>query len=508
MNPNSTTLKESLESSLLKHSDHLAVVTDDLSLTYSQLSSFAEQLSAHLAQSGIVAGDRVGIVIPTSWQFVVATAALISREQVFLPLDPDVGADTFNYILENCRPKALVIDALNYDRLNCAELSKGIKVIRCDVRQLPGLGEAQFEQIVVADLKPVDTVSRLEPTDLVSVSFTSGSTGRPKGVMHSSASWLCGAMSTATYFGLKAGDTMLIGLPLAHTYAMRHLLAYLLSGGTLLLAREFLSAIQMLGSHHPQALLVVPSAINIILRAFGSKLADAAPHLQFISIGTAGIGDEQLEQLRLLVPNVGLHLPYGLTEARVGFLELSSPRSIKHVCDGISVNLVPASNSEPADSTGEIVISGPGLMLGYWGQSQDQEQALRERGFATGDMGRMEANGQITLLGRIDDMVNVGGEKVSPLEVETALLKYLGVLESAVFGIDDPTGLMGSQLVAVVVTDGGAELAQDDLRAYLMEHLEPHKVPKTITFEASLPKSSAGKVLKAKLKQVMSAGQS
>ncbi|MBX9689144.1 MAG: AMP-binding protein [Candidatus Obscuribacterales bacterium] len=507
-----SSLPEALDYASKKYAKNPALISDSERLTYEELHTLSMNFAAHLEKLGISENQKVAVLIPTSWQFVAASLGCISNAACYLPLDPEIGADTLNHVLKSCPPSALIIDQRILNRFDwlSEKLSKETLIV-CDIgrnarEEAP---QGSFEKIVSLknksgqNFKPKKACSE---NDLVSVTFTSGSTGSPKGVMHSHRSWMESAISSSEYFGIGPGDSMLLGLPLAHAYSFRHLLAYLLSGGSLVLARDFLSALKLLESERPNALLMVPSAINILIKQFASLLSKSSSHLKLISIGTAAIEDEQLEQLRRLAPGAALHLPYGLTEARVGFLELSKPRTLKQLCRGIKLSLRSSAGELcQTGDTGEIFLEGDGVMLGYWGWAPEQFKEIRDNGFATGDMGRLEPDGRISLMGRLDEMVNVGGKKVSPIELESVLALHPRIVEAAVFGSVDESGLMGQKLVAIVVPEANAQLSSDEILDYLKQHLEQYKIPSVICIKDKLPKSSTGKILKVQLRESLEA---
>lgn len=513
------TLRERLGRSADRFGDNTAVIDGACTLTYAELYRLSLNLSGYMRGLDVGPASRMGILLPTGWQFAVSVCASILGEFVFVPLDPDISSSSLSCILGNCRLSALIIDSGILRRLTSGDpgLLAGIPLVvsyRCSGEIVDQLSDdpGRFENVVLREREPTSEASVPAPSSLSAICFTSGSTGNPKGVMHSHRSLLYGALATSEYFSIQPGHSILVGLPLAHTYSLRHLLSYLFAGGTLILSRDFLSSIPLIEKYKPRALLLVPSALNILLRAYSTKLANAASHLEFLSIGTAAVSDAQIACLKSLLPDVAVHLPYGLTEARVGFLELAQPRTLKHVCKGIEIfleaadraggSMVAASSCFEPGTTGEIVIHGDGLMIGYWGQSEAELEELRLRGFHTGDMGRVETDGRITLLSRMDAMINVGGKKVYPSEVEEAIAMHPMVKECTVSAIEDPHGIMGKQLIAIVVADESG-ISELDLREFLLGRLEPYKIPKTICFRSALPVSAIGKVPVEQLKKLI-----
>jgi long-subunit acyl-CoA synthetase (AMP-forming) len=217
------------------------------------------------------------------------------------------------------------------------------------------------------------------PREVATITCTSGSTGKPKGVMHTHESWLAGAEFTKDYHGLGRADSVIVSLPLQHGLAFRQLLAYLWAGGTVILADDLLGALEQVQGVRSAALLLVPTACNLLLDNFATDLRRAAGHLNYLEIGSAALEPRRYEQLRQLLPDTPIHLPYGLTEARVAYLERGSQgllNRIASVATGLELDVIGA-EGRPAGPglMGEVRVRGRGLMKGYWGFPAEHEQA-------------------------------------------------------------------------------------------------------------------------------------
>ena len=264
-------------------------------------------------------------------------------------------------------------------------------------------------------------------------------------------------------------------------------------------ARNGEDALKAVRERRPTALLLVPAACHIAIEHFATVLREAASHLRYVEIGAASTTPERLRQLRELLPRTAVHVPYGLTEARVAYLRTGKDgvcNRIGRTAPGLSLRLVRQDGGAVAPGeTGEIVIQGQGLMVGYW---PDGTAAARhpELGFRTGDLARLDHNGEVELLGRLDDMLKVGGRKVNPAELELVLSKHPAVQEAAVVGAPDPSGILESVLHAFVVPRHEATLRPADVAAHCRRQLESYKVPVEIHIRTSLPKSPVGKLLR------------
>ena len=481
------------------------------SVTYEELDQLSDRMARALIDRGLGPGDRVLLVLPNCLEFVVSCFAVWKARGVLIADSTAIRTDGLLHVLSDARPKAMILDRGVAERLEGAWASQEslqLVLVKDGAFTLTGREDVDVESLD-AVLEADDTGgprldwARGKPDDVVSITYTSGSTGLPKGVMHTHESWLAGARFTMEHALIDASDSILIPLPLYHGLAFRQLLAYPLAGAAVLIAADIYMALKWLPQHTPTSMVLVPAACNIILDHFPASLQQAAAHLRYLEIGSAAMSSERLERVRQLMPATVVHLPYGLTEARVGFLERGEGGKLNQfaaVSPGLEVRVADAERSElPLGQSGEIVLKGAGLMKGYWGHNGDSQQRLREHGFRTGDMGRVNSRGRIELLGRLDDVLKIGGKKVIPQEVEQVINRHPGVAECGVVGKADPSGVFETRLEAHVVLWSGASAGADELTEYCRRRLEPHKLPAEFFFRRSLPKSSVGKILRSAL---------
>lgn len=488
------------------------VIAVNGSLTWAEVDALSDRLARALSQRGLGAGDRVVVVLPNCVEFVIVCFAVWKVRGVLVADSTALRTESLLHVVRDAQPRAIILDRGVAERLEGGGASSGpprLVLIKDHTFTRAGLGHGEvgsLDALLETEDGPVAGLDwpAAGPEDVVSITYTSGSTGLPKGVMNTHESWLAGARFTVEHAEVRASDAVLIPLPLYHGLAFRQILAYALAGGALLIAADIYMALRWLAEHRPTALVLVPAACNIMLDHFASTLQQADGHLRYVEIGSAATSPERLERVRQLLPTTAVHLPYGLTEARVGFLECGEDGRLNQlaaVSPGLRVQVIGADGRPVAPGeSGEILLHGAGLMRGYWGQDGRSQEELRRTGFRTGDLGRINQHGRIELLGRMDDVLKVGGEKVVPHEVELVLNRHPAVAESAVVGRPDPSGLFETRLCAHVVlgADGGP-VSVSDLLEHCRRHLEPHKLPAEIVFRTSLPKSSVGKVLRSEL---------
>jgi long-chain acyl-CoA synthetase len=476
--------------------------------SFADVNSRSDQLANRLLATGVAPGDRVVVLLPNCLEFIIGCFGIWKAGAILVAEDAAISRDNLRHILRDSAPAALIIDRSVAEQLDgFSEELKELKVVLVKDRTfaLSGLNDTLVESLdAVLESEVESAVTRL-PTgkagDVVSITYTSGSTGKPKGVLHTHESWLAGAGFTKEYHGITRKDSIVIPLPLNHGLAFRQILAYTMARARILLASDIYQALKLMREHKPSAAVLVPAAVNILIDNFAPLLKELDVSLRYLEIGSASFAPERFEELRRLLPNTAIHLPYGLTEARVGFLKPGADgllNRIAKVATGLHLEVIDELGIPVAKGVaGEIHLKGRGLMKGYRGQSAAEMAALSEHGFRTGDMAMIDKKGDVALLGRLDDMLKVGGHKVNPSEVEAVLKQHHSVAECAVVGMADPKAIFETQLHAFVVPrNNGGAFNEKDLTSHCRRHLESYKVPARIHCRNSLPKSPVGKILR------------
>jgi len=501
---------------LLSHAARLAGPRPGLigasgEISFEELDRQSDRLAAALARRGVRRGDRVVLILPNCAEFVVTMFAVWKLRCVLVAESTAIRTENLLHVVRDASPKVMIVDrgvAERFEGSWSAYKSLSLVLIKDRTFMFSG-GEAfdvdSLDALLAEDAGPMQLPwAAADPEEVASITYTSGSTGLPKGVMHTHRSWLASARFTCEHAEITSRDAILIPLPLYHGLAFRQILSYALVGGTLIIAADVYMALKWLPQHRPTALVLVPAACGIVLDHFATVLRGAEAHMRYIEVGSAPLPPERLGQLMQLLPGTRFLLPYGLTEARVGYLERGEDGKLNQfaaVSPGLRVDVVDAVGAPVAwGETGEIRLRGEGLMHGYWGSSPERLAALRGEGFRTGDVGRVNGRGRIELVGRLDDVLKVGGKKVVPQEVEQVLNRHPAVAESGVVGKPDPSGIFETRLCAHVVLKRSTDVvAERELLDFARQHLEPHKLPAEIHFRKSLPKSSVGKLLRGSL---------
>ena len=352
----------------------------------------------------------------------------------------------------------------------------------------------------------VDEVEGLRADDVAEILFTTGTTGAPKGVCLSYANIYGSADNINQFIQNTQDDVEILGLPICHSFGLGRIRCNILKGATIVIlgnfanVRQFFKAIEQYGA---TGFGVVPAAWAYIRKISGKRIEKYAPQIRYIEIGSAAMPLDTKKEMLEMFPDTRICMHYGLTEAsRNCFVEFHDAEHIesigKPVCEKVDVKIFDAEGNPVANGEkGELCVKGNMVLLRYL-EDKDTEKAFFGDYFRTGDCGYMTDEGYIYLLGREKELINVGGKKVSPMEVEDAIIA-LGVGDCVCVPMKDPDGIMG-ELVKCYVLEGSTELTFDQIADMLKDKLEHFKLPVCYEWIDKIPQTSSGKKQRVNLK--------
>lgn len=345
------------------------------------------------------------------------------------------------------------------------------------------------------------------PEAVADILFTTGTTGAPKGVPLTFANVAAAAEQINTYIGNVAEDVELLALPISHSFGLGRVRCCLAKGQTLILLGNFANVKRLfrtMREAHVTGFTMVPASWAFLRKMSGEALAEFAGQLHYIEMGSAPLNAEEKRHLAELFPTTRVTMHYGLTEAsRSAFMEFHEDAqalaSVGRASPGVDIAIFGEDGRRlPPGEEGEICIHGAHVTKGYLNVSNDA--TFYGNYFRTGDVGMLSPEGYLYLRSRLKELINVGGKKVAPQEVDAQILKVPGVRDCACVGVPDPEGVLGEVVKACVVKEPDVELTFESIAAALGRHLEAYKIPTVWTWAETIPRTQNGKTQRGLLK--------
>jgi fatty-acyl-CoA synthase len=475
--------------------------------TYGELHARTSALADALHQRGVRRGDRIGLLALNSPEFLEVLLAAAKLGAITVPANFRLTAGEVRYVLTDSGASVLLYSSQLAGVAQAA--ADGLPIHT--MAELPSAAEraagahSAYEDLVASG-SPDPPERDVAESDIACIMYTSGTTGRPKGAMLTHGNLLWQAIhATSTNAGLSRYDITVTAAPLFHIGALGvHTLPLLYLGGANVILESFVPE-QVIGAmveHRATVIFLVPAMWAAIARCPDVDKVDTGTLRQAI----AGGAPTPLPVLKFFADK-GWNFTegFGLTETSPACSVLDAEHVISKTGSiGLPVThlrwkLVDDSDREvPVGEVGELIVRGPNVFAGYWGKPAETAEAMRGGWFHTGDLGRADADGYVTLVDRKKDMIITGGENVYPVEVEQALYAHPAVDDVAVIGVPDEK--WGETVAAVVVRAPGTELREAELIEWVRGRLAHFKCPQRVEFVAELPRNATGKLLKRELR--------
>ncbi len=467
---------------------------DDTTVSGPQFVALVHRFAHALTALGLKPGDRLAVQIEKSAEALALYGAALAAGVVFLPLNTAYTAEEIAYFVENSGAALLVGDPARAESLTDVAARFGAGFATLD-----GAGGGSLAELAAKQPESFAPVAR-NRDDLAAILYTSGTTGRSKGAMLSQANLLENAEVLVREWRFTADDTLLHMLPIFHTHGLFVASnVALLSGGAMVFLPAFKADLVLKWLPRVTSMMGVPTYYTRLLAEPAFDRA-ATRHMRLFTSGSAPL---LAETHRLFEDRTGHRIleRYGMTETN---LSTSNPYdgerragTVGFPLPGVTLKITdPETGAElPQGSPGMIEVKGHNVFQGYWKMPEKTREELRENGFfITGDIGVIDSDGYVAIVGRQKDLIISGGYNIYPKEIELILDEQPGVLESAVIGVPHPD--FGEAVVAVVIPQSGARLDAAALEAALAGHLARFKQPKAYVFADSLPRNTMGKVQK------------
>jgi len=481
------TVEEQIYQNSIQQPDRIALIAGDEKVTYAKLWERCLLAATNVKRKyGLKQGDRIILSASANIDFIYAYFGIHIAGGVCVPIDPDTNETRFDLIKKSTTPV-------------------------CTMGLLHKVEETPT--IPLNDvLTPCDNIEPYMQPDseqLADVLFTTGTTGAPKGVALNHRNLAAAALNINTFIKNTAEDVELLALPVSHSFGLGRVRCVLSKGGTLVLLGTFASMKKFFGlmeQHHCTGFGMVPASWAYIKKMSGEHIGKFADQLRYIEIGSSFMPIPDKELLCRLLPNTRICMHYGLTEAsRSAFMEFHSEHDQLNTAGkaspNVDVKIFDGEGKEmPLGGEGEVCVKGNHVTCSYWNETPERFAKDFFNGyFRTGDCGYLDADGYIHLKSRIKEMINVGGKKVSPMEVEDILNTIPGITDCACVAMPDPEGVMGELVKAFIVCDD-TSLTDAAILEALKPKLEVYKLPAAIERIDAIPKTASGKVQRLKLK--------
>ena len=493
-----------IEQQIYEHSlatpDKVALALGAEEITYRRL---WEEISraARWFQTQGDSGERVILSASKSLEFVYCYFGAHLAGKICVPIDPETNETRLRRIVEVTEPRLIIGELRNRGEYTVLPFSECISE-KQNTPETPEPHELSdtFESLFPQSFPAEDAIA-----DLL---FTTGTTGLPKGVALSYANERAAAANINTFIANDENDVELLALPISHSFGLGRLRCVLSKGATLVLLGSFASMKRFYAAIEQFRVTgfgMVPASWSYIRKMSGERIGRYASQLRYIEIGSAFMSEENKRELMSLLPDTRICMHYGLTEAsRSAFISFHDDEPHLMTAGKASPNTELAIFSEqgerlPNDVDGEVCVKGDHVCAAYYGMTDEAfRHDFYDGYFRTGDWGHLDAEGYLHLVSRKKEIINVGGKKVSPQEVEEQLNKIDGIEESACVGIHDD--VLGEVVKAycVCTKDVDLELAKKTL----MKHIENYKIPAIIERIAELPKTQNGKLQRLQLKNI------
>ncbi|KAL8232570.1 hypothetical protein R6Q57_002348 [Mikania cordata] len=492
---------------LLKHvagifPDRRAIsVSGKFDITHSLLDHLIEHAANSLVAAGVKPYDVVALTFPNTIEYVIMFLAVIRVRATAAPLNQAYTADEFEFYLSDSESKLLITGNDGNESAESAASKIGIRHVKATLNDVESGIHLSSVPESCSDSSAGDIVN--DPSDVALFLHTSGTTSRPKGVPLSQLNLASSVNNIKSVYKLTESDSTVIVLPLFHVHGLLAGLLSSLGAGaavTLPAAGRFSATTfwSDMNKYNATWYTAVPTIHQIILDRHLTKPEPEYPHLRFIRSCSASLAPIILARLEDAF-NAPVLEAYAMTEATHLMASNPLPENGPHVPGSVGkpvgqemAILDENGVEQKAGANGEVCIRGPNVTSGYKNNPEANKSAFLFGWFHTGDIGYLDSDGYLHLVGRIKELINRGGEKISPIEVDAVLLSHPDVAQAVCFGVPDDK--YGEEINCAVIPREGSDLDEEEVLKFCKKNLAAFKVPKRVFITDSVPKTATGKI--------------
>ncbi|KAL2223412.1 peroxisomal-coenzyme A synthetase [Thermoascus aurantiacus ATCC 26904] len=482
---------------------------EPLTVSYRQLHDEVARFQAKLAKLGVRPADAVSIALPNSYEFIVSFLAASWQRAIAAPLNPAYKQEEFEFYIDDLSSALAIVPKGAYE--------KDTPAVRAARKYKAAIAECYWDgKEVVLDVKDAgklagkrdQKVETPQPDDIALVLHTSGTTGRPKAVPLTHRNLTRTMRNIKATYQLTPKDRTMLVMPLFHVHGLlAAFLAPLHSGGSAIVPPRF-SASEFWKdfiTHKANWYTAVPTIHQILLK---SPLPNPKPKIRFIRSCSSPLSPKTFHELEKTF-NAPVLEAYAMTEAAHQMTSNPLPPGKRQpgsvgIGQGVEVKILDeAGNEVPQGKEGEVCIRGENVTKGYLNNPAANKSSFTKDGFfRTGDQGKMDPDGYLIITGRIKELINKGGEKISPIELDNTLAHNPDIAEAVSFAIPDE-GHYGEDIGVAVVLKPNAKASEEELKAWMATKVAKFKVPKKIWILREIPKTATGKIQRRKVAEAM-----
>lgn len=488
-----------------RYGEKTALVFKGRNFSFNELCDLSGRLANALSGLGVQAGDRVTLCSQNCWEWIVSYYAVVRLGAVINPINVMLTPEEVLYVVQDCGAKIILSSADKGQALLAIKGDSPLREIILFGDEVPA-GARSFNELLKQSRPEFDNVS-VASDGLSTIGYTSGTTGHPKGAMLTHRCVLLNSSMTANMHVRTSADTVVTALPCAHVYGNVVMNGAFLCGMTLVLLERFSEkdALEAIEAHRATMFEGVPTMFMYLLNYPELSRYDLSS-LTRCTVGGQTMPTAKMQEVeeRFGCPLIEL---WGMTEIaglgtthpfympnRLGSIGVALPFVECRIADTQN-----AARTLPAEEVGELMVRGPIVMQGYYGNERATHETIEPDGWLhTGDLARMDADGYIYVVDRKKDMIITAGYNIYPAELERVIAAHPSVAMVAVGS--RPDAVKGEVAKAYVVLKTGAQPDEESVLAFCREHLAAYKVPRAVQFVTDLPRTSTGKIMRRELK--------
>lgn len=463
--------------------DKTAVIdNNEEQINYTELWKEVQGFATYLKSLGIKKGDKVVVKSSHTISYVVSFLGIQLIGAIHVPTEKSIGDEGLDSVAELMHASLVIAD--NY------------------TSELPVIPVSDVRAFAQSNVPAEEITQFPESEDLADILFTTGTTGKSKGVMISHRAIIAVCENVIYGAQIPEGNVYMVPNPINHAAGIRKIYVTILTGTTVVLIDGFMNLkkfFKYASDYHVTSILMPPSAIRIMMLMARKNMAALSGQLDHIHSGSAPLSDADKQRLRETLPTTRLYFGYGSSEAGCSALYDYNEYSDLMNCSGkanVNAEIFTVNDDwEPVDASkenpGTIAVRGPMNMTGYYNEPELTDSVMKDGVVYTTDLGYIE-DGFLYILGRKDDVINIGGLKIAPTEVESVALKYPGISECICYA---PVDAKGNMSIAMnVVLEKKTDFDQKEFRRFMENSLESFKIPKTVTIVDEIAKTYNGKI--------------